>query len=98
MSSDADYMSFLDKANQDSSSAQTQSSSKKGSYGTKSVDTEVPQGLQSVEEYYVSDGDEPFEPVSLKFEGKKISAGTSQAITTPSLVGDVGVTMLGGLY
>jgi hypothetical protein len=76
MSSDADYASFLDKANQDTGSAQQQSSSGKKSYGTKSVDTAVPQALEKVEEYYVSDADEPFEPVSLKFDGSSVSAGT----------------------
>jgi hypothetical protein len=75
MSSDADYASFLDKANQDTGSAQQQSSSSKKSYGTKSVDTAVPQALEKVEEYYVSDADEPFEPVALKYSGSSISAG-----------------------
>jgi hypothetical protein len=77
MSSDADYASFLDKANQDTGAAQQQSSSNKKSYGTKSVDTAVPQVLEQVEEYYVSDADEPFEPVALKYDGSSISAGTS---------------------
>lgn len=77
MSSDADYASFLDKANQDTGNAQAQSSELgKKSYGSKSVDTVVPKALEQVEEYYTSDADEPFEPVALKFEGKNISAGT----------------------
>jgi len=76
MSSDADYASFLDKANQDTGAAQQQSTeSGKKSYGTKSVDTAVPPALEQVEEYYVSDADEPFEPVALKYSGKDISAG-----------------------
>jgi hypothetical protein len=79
MSSDADYASFLDKANQDTGSAEQQSSSKKKSYGTKSVDTAVPQTLEKVEEYYVSDADEPFEPVALKYDGSSLSAGTVPA-------------------
>lgn len=70
MSSDADYAAFLDKANQDTGagdvSAQSHPSS---SVRTKAVNTEVPQTLQAVEEYYVSDADEPFEPVSLKWDG-----------------------------
>ncbi|ORY18790.1 hypothetical protein BCR34DRAFT_473127 [Clohesyomyces aquaticus] len=73
MSSDADYESFLDKANQDTGGASAQQSSKK-LYSTKSVDTKVPKVLESVEEYYTSDADEPFEPVSLKFEGKDVDA------------------------
>ncbi len=68
MSSDADYAAFLDKANQDTGSVGQQSTSKK-SYGTKSVDTTVPKGLEKVDAYYTSDTDEPFEPVSLKFDG-----------------------------
>jgi hypothetical protein len=77
MSSDAAYASFLDKANQDTGATQQQSSgSAKKSYGTKSVDTAVPKALEQVEEYYVSDADEPFEPVALAFSGKDISAST----------------------
>jgi hypothetical protein len=79
MSSDADYASFLDKANQDTGAAEQQSTSNKKSYGTKSVDTAVPKVLEQVEEYYVSDADEPFEPVALKYDGSSISAGTSIA-------------------
>jgi hypothetical protein len=79
MSSDADYTSFLDKANQDTGSAEQQSSLRKKSYGTKSVDTVVPQTLAKVEEYYVSDADEPFEPVALKYDGSSLSAGTVPA-------------------
>lgn len=75
MSSDADYAAFLDKANQDVAPAEQQDLSKKG-YGTKSVNTSVPKALESVEEYYVSDADEPFEPVALEFEGESVSAGT----------------------
>jgi hypothetical protein len=76
MASDEDYASFLDKANQDPSGgkASTQSTKKAS---TKSVDTEVPKTLEQVEEYYTSDADEPFEPVSLKWEGDDLpSAGT----------------------
>jgi len=67
MASDADYASFLDKANQDTGSHKVSAKSK--SVGTKSVNTEVPKALEEIEEYYVSDADEPFEPVSLKFDG-----------------------------
>ena len=71
MASDEDYGNFLDKANQDtgSSKASAQSTSKPS---TKSVDTEVPNSLQKVEQYYTSEADEPFEPVSLKWDGKDI--------------------------
>jgi hypothetical protein len=77
MSSDADYAAFLDKANQNTGAAEQQSTSSKKSYGTKGVDTAVPKALEQVEEYYVSDADEPFEPVALKYDGSSISAGTS---------------------
>ncbi|KAJ4410500.1 hypothetical protein N0V91_001986 [Didymella pomorum] len=73
MSSDADYAAFLDKANEDVAPAEQQDLGKKG-YGTKSVNVEVPKALESVEEYYVSDADEPFEPVALGFSGDSVSA------------------------
>ena len=76
MSSDADYASFLDKANQDTGSADaTHTSSSKKSYGTQSVNTTVPQGLAQVQEYYTSEADEPFEPVALAYEGESLGAG-----------------------
>lgn len=74
MSSDADYASFLDKANQDTGSVEAKGTSKK-TYGTKSVDTSVPKILEQVEEYYISDADEPFEPVALAYKGSKVTAG-----------------------
>lgn len=66
MASDEDYSNFLDKANQDTGGASTQSKSKKLS--TKSVNTKVPKDLEGIEEYYISEADEPFEPVSLKWD------------------------------
>jgi hypothetical protein len=76
--SDADYASFLDKANQDSGGdASAQQQSDKKSYGTKSVNTSVPSALQNVKEVYTSDADEPFEPVSLEFGGGSLDAGKS---------------------
>ncbi|RMZ74385.1 ribosomal L3 [Pyrenophora seminiperda CCB06] len=74
MSSDADYAAFLDKANQDVGSAETKDASQKQGYGTMSVNTAVPKMLEQVEEYYISDADEPFEPVALSFEGSSVSA------------------------
>jgi hypothetical protein len=77
MASDEDYASFLEKANQDPSGGKASAqSSKKAS--TRSVDTVVPQALEQVEEYYTSDADEPFEPVSLKWQRDDLpSAGMS---------------------
>lgn len=69
MSDDA-YSSFLDKANQDTSASKASTQSK--SVSTKAVDTEVPASLQSVEQYYTSEADEPFEPVSLKWGGRNM--------------------------
>lgn len=70
--SDADYEAFLNKANQDTSGGEATVQAK--SYGTKSVNTNVPKVLEEVQEYYVSDADEPFEPVALSFDGDSVSA------------------------
>jgi hypothetical protein len=67
--SDEDYEAFLNKANQDVGGATAQS---KKSVGIKAVDTEIPQGLEKVNEVFVSDADEPFEPVSLKYSGDSL--------------------------
>ncbi|KAF2404930.1 hypothetical protein EJ06DRAFT_525500 [Trichodelitschia bisporula] len=64
MGSDEDYAAFLDKANQDTGYPTEES---KGEVRNKAVDTDVPAALLGVEEYYVSEADEPFEPVSLKW-------------------------------
>ncbi len=75
MASDEDYLAFLDKANQDLNevAAKTQS---KGKVELKAVDQgiKVPAGLKKAtsDAFYVSDADEPFEPVCLKFDGKKL--------------------------
>ncbi|KAF2190843.1 hypothetical protein K469DRAFT_721765 [Zopfia rhizophila CBS 207.26] len=71
MASDADYMSFLDKADQDTGAASATAQSGK-KVGTKSVNTAVPKVLEGVEEYYISDSDEPFEVVSLKYDGAEV--------------------------
>lgn len=67
MASDEAYSNFLDKANQDTGGATTQQSKSK-KLGTKSVNSKVPKDLEGIEEYYVSEADEPFEPVSLKWD------------------------------
>lgn len=67
MASDEDYAAFLAKANQDTGAAPSTQSIK-----TKAVDAEVPHVLLQVEEYYISDADEPFEPVSLKWDSDSI--------------------------
>lgn len=78
MSDDA-YSSFLDKANQDTGASKASTRSKHAS--TKAVDTEVPATLQGVEQYYVSEADEPFEPVSLKWGGKKMPSESMHSNT-----------------
>jgi hypothetical protein len=82
--SDADYESFLNKANQDTSGGGATTQSK--SYGTKSVNTAVPKALESVQEYYSSDADEPFEPVALDFKGDELSAGRLRCVLGASPV------------
>ena len=67
MSDDA-YSSFLDQANQDTGASKASTKSKAAT--TKAVDTDVPVTLQKVDQYYASESDEPFEPVSLKWSGK----------------------------
>ncbi|KAF7588686.1 hypothetical protein BBP40_005319 [Aspergillus hancockii] len=71
MSDDA-YMSFLDKANADLNTARAnQQSQDSSAVRTETVETgvRVPNPLKSVDAYYVSETDEPFEPVALKWEG-----------------------------
>ena len=70
MSSDDAYSSFLEQANQDTGASKV--STKSSAAGTKAVDTDVPDSLQKIEQYYVSEADEPFEPVSLKWTGKNM--------------------------
>ena len=74
-STDDAYMSFLDKANQDLSSGRSQqakqSSSTEVRTETLSAGARIPDPLKSVEVYYVSETDEPFEPVLLKWDGAK---------------------------
>ncbi|PTU19441.1 hypothetical protein P175DRAFT_0533878 [Aspergillus ochraceoroseus IBT 24754] len=72
MSSDDAYMSFLDKANADLNSGRVQATSQSSSaVRTETVDmgVQVPPPLTSVDAYYVSETDEPFEPVVLKWGG-----------------------------
>lgn len=69
MSDDA-YSSFLDQANQDTGASKASTKSKTAA--TKAVDSDVPVTLQKVDQYYTSESDEPFEPVSLKWSGKNM--------------------------
>ena len=82
MSDDA-YSSFLDQANQDTGASKVSAKSK--SAATKAVDTDVPTTLQKVDQYYTSESDEPFEPVSLKWSGKNMPSESMEPQKTHSL-------------
>lgn len=73
MSSDDAYMSFLDKANSDLDTGRSQQATTSASSAARTetidVNVKVPTPLTSVDAYYISDADEPFEPVALKWEG-----------------------------
>lgn len=75
MSDDASYSNFLNQANQDTGGASAQSSG--GGKQLKAANAPVPKSLQSLDTVYVSDADEPFEGVSLNWEGGELSAGMS---------------------
>lgn len=81
MSDDA-YSSFLDQANQDTGASKVFTKSK--SAATKAVDTDVPVTLQKVDQYYTSESDEPFEPVSLKWSGENMPSESMQPQRAPS--------------
>ncbi|PFH62073.1 hypothetical protein XA68_15281 [Ophiocordyceps unilateralis] len=76
MASDEDYMAFLDKANKDLSEGQAaaQRSGGDDKFAFKAVDqgSAVPAAIRDVckKEVYVTDADEPFEEVSLKWTGE----------------------------
>ena len=81
--SDDTYSSFLDQANQDTGASKTSTKSK--SVATKAVDTDVPVMLQEVDQYYTSESDEPFVPVSLKWSGKNMPSESTRAATSGNL-------------
>ncbi|KAF4456787.1 hypothetical protein F53441_1138 [Fusarium austroafricanum] len=70
MSNDDDYMAFLNKANQDTGADATTQG--KAIFKAKDQGVEVPKAITNVckNAVYTSDADEPFEEVSLKWEGK----------------------------
>ena len=81
--SDQAYSSFLDQANQDTGASKASTKSK--SAATKAVDTDVPATLQKVDQYYTSESDEPFEPVSLVWSGKNMPSESMEPQQAPSL-------------
>jgi len=77
MASDEDYMSFLNKANENPSAGVTTSSKKeKVQLKTKDAGAEIPSVLkiptENEEWIYSSDADEPFVGVNLKISGGKL--------------------------
>lgn len=76
MASDGDYMSFLDKANQDVSGGSASTAQKGGSFQFKATDTEVevPKEIKEVTQdaFFVSEADEPFVAVALKYDGSSL--------------------------
>ncbi|PKX98991.1 uncharacterized protein P174DRAFT_437436 [Aspergillus novofumigatus IBT 16806] len=71
MSSDDAYVSFLDKANADLNNARAAQTQQSSGVRTETVDVgaQIPAPLRSVDAYYISETDEPFEPVTLRWEG-----------------------------
>lgn len=81
MSSDQQYMDFLNKANSDvgGSNAQT---FKNQQASSNSVNTEVPPELRKIDATFTSDADEPFEPVALKWSGDSLPSADDLAKLT----------------
>ena len=74
MASDDAYMSFLNKANADLGAGRSQANNQSDPTvrtGTVDVNAQIPAPLSSIDAYYVSETDEPFEPVVLKWEDAK---------------------------
>lgn len=76
MASDSDYMAFLDKANKHRDAGNDGAHTEESSQSSKQVRTEavekgvkVPEQLKKVDAYYISETDEPFEPVALSWKG-----------------------------
>ncbi|KAL9114545.1 MAG: hypothetical protein Q9227_001626 [Pyrenula ochraceoflavens] len=76
MADDDSYAAFLDKANQDTGSVQStgRSAGKTESLKASAVDDQqaVPAELKNIDAVYISDSDEGFDPVSLKYNGKSL--------------------------
>ncbi|KAG6031461.1 hypothetical protein E4U40_007131 [Claviceps sp. LM458 group G5] len=87
MASDKEYMSFLDKANQDPGeghAVKKQQSAQGGSktaFKTTDADTQAPQVIKQAcaDAVYVTEADEPFDEVSLKWNGSGLPDETEFA-------------------
>ena len=79
MASDEDYSNFLDKVNQDTSPSRASTQPKSKTVGTKSLNADIPKHLEGIEEYYISEADEPFEPVSLQWDDDGLPSEGTEA-------------------
>lgn len=79
MASDEDYMAFLNKANQDADEGRAAAQSSRGggagqqrTFKTADEGSELPKSIAEVcrDAFYVSEADEPFKGVSLKWKGE----------------------------
>ncbi|KAL7912742.1 hypothetical protein GGI35DRAFT_261093 [Trichoderma velutinum] len=77
MASDEDYMAFLNKANQDADEGKAAAQSSRGAgaqrtFKTADEGSELPKSIAEVcrGAFYVSEADEPFKGVSLKWKGE----------------------------
>lgn len=71
MSGDDAYTSFLDKANADLDAGRQQQAAPSAATATRAsavdADEPVPAALAGVEAFYISETDEPFEPVVMRW-------------------------------
>lgn len=80
MSSDDAYSSFLDQANQDTGNSEASAQS---SQPAQTVNADVPRLIQNIDQYYTSESDEPFQPVSLKWDGKEVPSESTPCLYSP---------------
>lgn len=89
MASDEDYMSFLDKTNQDLSDGQAlakrQEAQSNAVFKTTDAGTQVPKVIKEACEdaVYVTDADEPFKEVSLKWDGSGLPDESTRLPSNP---------------
>ena len=97
MSSDDAYSSFLEQANQDTGTSKEDSSTI-SAINTKNVDTDVPFQLQNIQQFYTSEVDEPFEPVSLKWDGTELPSKGKDSTFSPSRGPRASLFLVAGRY
>lgn len=72
MSSDDAYSAFLDKANQDTSGSGSASTQHIKTASKTARKQDVHSAIAGIDAYYVSESDEPFEPVTFDWEGGEL--------------------------